>query len=83
MNPRRRPRKLHMLTEFVALTAVAPFMFLLAANNKLPLSSRVAAGAVGTGTLLIDGVLLYSWLRRDPEEADAQRAHEFPPERVR
>ena len=61
-------RKLHMVTEFAALTIVTPFMFLLAANQKLPAATRVAAGAVGAGTLIVDGVLLYSWLHKEPEE---------------
>ena len=69
-----RQRKLHMVTEFAALTVVTPFMFLLAANSKLPASTRIAAGAVGSCTLIVDGVLLYSWLHKDPVE---EKGYEF------
>jgi hypothetical protein len=65
---RQKQRKLRMVTEFAALTVVTPFMLLLAANKSLSAPTRVAAGAVGAGTLIIDGVLLYSWLHKDPVE---------------
>ncbi len=50
-------RKLHRTTELIAVFAVAPFMIWLSTNKRLPPWARVASGAIGVGTLLVDGYL--------------------------
>ncbi len=57
-------RKLHVTTEAIAVFAVAPFMFYLTAQRKLPVWARAVSFGVGVGTLLVDGSLLLRNLQR-------------------
>ena len=58
-------RNLHVTTEALALAVVAPFMFYLSAQRELPTWARAASFGIGAGTLVIDGALLWSYLRQE------------------
>ncbi len=60
-------RRVHIATEALALLVIAPFSFWIATRKELPPLARVTAGAIGVGTLLIDGALLLEWHRDDQE----------------
>lgn len=55
-------RNLHVVSETIAVVAVAPFMFWLAAREELPTWSRWVSGLIGLGTVLVDGGLLVRYL---------------------
>jgi len=56
-------RSLHVVTEAVAVFAIAPFMFWLATKKQLPPWARGTSLAIAAGTLLVDGWLLTRFLR--------------------
>ena len=58
-------RRVHIATEALALIVVAPFSLWLATRKDLPPLARVTAGAIGVGTLLVDGALLLQWRSDD------------------
>lgn len=56
-------KQLHVASELVALTAVAPVTAYIAATNpQLPRWQRWFLYAVAAGTLAVDGYLLAQWL---------------------
>ena len=62
-----RQRQVHMVSETVAVLAVAPFMFWLALRKDLPKWARVASGLIGAGTVLIDGYLLFQYAKQQEQ----------------
>lgn len=56
-------RKLHTAAETLALFLVVPFMAYLAQSKRLPGWARATAGLVGLSTLVVDGYLLYRYIR--------------------
>ena len=56
-------RELHVASEAVAVFAVTPFMFWLAAQKSLPDWARGASLVIGAGTLAVDGYLLWQYAR--------------------
>jgi hypothetical protein len=60
----KRQRNLHVTAEAIAVVAVAPLLLHVAAQERpLTKTERHAVTAVAIGTLLIDGYLLYRYLR--------------------
>lgn len=61
-------RKIHIAGEIAALAVVVPFCVYLATRSRkqLPTWARITAGAIGAGTLFIDGYLLTRTLRQLP-----------------
>jgi hypothetical protein len=55
-------RTVHVTAEAVAVFVAAPFSIWLAFQKKLPPWARALSGAIGIGTLIIDGGLLYKYL---------------------
>lgn len=56
-------RDLHIVTEAAALLMV-PLLFSAAAAVREPHKTRLQVLAVGT--LIVDGILLYRWIRNRP-----------------
>ncbi len=57
-------RQLHVTSEAIAVTLVAPFMFYLAWQKGLPAWARAVSFGIGVGTVLVDGKLLLDYLRK-------------------
>lgn len=58
-------RTIHVTSESIAVFLVAPFMFWLATRKELPDWSRTASAVIGAGTLMVDGGLLLSYLKKE------------------
>jgi len=56
-------RKVHIVSEIVAVVAVVPFMAYLALDKRQTDVVRGASGAIAIGTLIVDGGLLMRWLK--------------------
>ena len=55
-------REVHVVTESIAVFAVAPFMFWLSAQKELPDWARGVSFVVGAGTVAVDGWLLWRYV---------------------
>lgn len=58
-------RNIHVTSETVAVLVAAPFSFWLAMQKTLPDWARTLSAVIGVGTLLVDGGLLLSYLKKD------------------
>lgn len=58
-------RNIHVTSESIAVLVAAPFSFWLAMQKTLPDWARTLSAAIGVGTLLVDGGLLISYLKKD------------------
>lgn len=57
----RHQRRVHVVGEVLAITFVVPFMGYLATRRTLPTWVRLSAAAVGLGSLLLDGYVLWKF----------------------
>ncbi len=55
--------RMHMLSEGLAITVVAPYLLHLASKSRDP-TDRLMLTGIGLGTLLVDGYLLSRWTRK-------------------
>lgn len=62
-------RNVHVMSEAAAVLVAAPFSFWLAAQPTLPQWARVLSATIGAGTLLVDGGLLLSYLKKESNNA--------------
>ena len=60
----RALRQVHVTFEALAVVVAAPFMFYLATRKELPDWARVVSGTIGVATVIVDGGLLVSYLRK-------------------
>lgn len=58
-------RTIHVASESIAVFLVTPFMFWLATRKELPSWARTSSAVIGAGTLLVDGGLLVSYLKKE------------------
>ena len=56
-------RRAHIATELAALAVVMPFSFWLAGRRELPIAARVLSGAIGVGTLVVDGIFIARYVQ--------------------
>ena len=59
----KRQRAWHVGSELAAVALVVPFMAYLATRKQLPGWARVGAAGVGIFSLVLDGALLYRYLK--------------------
>ncbi len=65
-------RKLHIVSEAIALLVFAPWLVSVALKKRLTNFDKGFALVVAGGTVLIDGGLLVTWLRPRTKETVAQ-----------
>lgn len=58
----RKQKTLHIVTEILALP-VGIYLIYLGGTLDINIFHRIALGVIGFGNLIIDGYLLYKWLR--------------------
>ena len=56
-------RRAHIATELAALAVVMPFSFWLAGRRELPMAARALSGAIGVGTLVVDGIFIARYVQ--------------------
>lgn len=68
----RRQRRIHVVGEVLAITLVVPFMGYLTTRRTLPTWVRLGTAAVGLGSLLLDGYVLWKFFKgeRDAKQLE-------------
>lgn len=63
----KRQRDVHVTFEALAVVVAAPFSIWLATQKTLPDWARMLSGTIGVATLIVDGGLLLSYIRKQKQ----------------
>lgn len=72
-------RRAHIATELAALAVVMPFSFWLAGRRELPVAARVLSGAIGVGTLVVDGIFIARYVQLSKSASGQDSTSTQPP----